>query len=68
MIETRLELLKLYQILVKTTDEDEQKRIKKIIDDTERRMYNRERVEKDIYSNVSKFVEYYEEKNKTDDE
>lgn len=67
MIETKLQLLKLYQILVKTTDEDEQKRIKKIIDDTERRMYNRERVEKDIYNNITKFVEYYEEKNKTDD-
>lgn len=67
MIETKLQLLELYQILVKTTDEDEQKRIKKIIDDTERRMYNRERVEKDICSNVTKFVEYYKEKNKTDD-
>lgn len=67
MIETKLQLLKLYQILVKTTDEDEQKRIKKIIDDTERRMYNRERVEQDIYNNITKFVEYYEEKNKTDD-
>ena len=61
MIEAKLELLELYRIYVNEKNQEEKQRIKRIIDNTERRVRNREKVATDIYLEANKYVTFYKD-------
>lgn len=58
---TKLELLELYRIYVNEKDQKKKQYIKNVIDNTERRIKNWEKVATDIYLEASKYVTFYKD-------